>query len=684
MTVAVPIVSSWDGLNRRIILKQGVSDYFPIEDLYAEYRNERRTNELFRIWDALLRAEGNIPKGGGAFTPRYVVLLDGAKIVPYNETLQINQLGDIITDDPDTDPTLYDISGLTVAKPIFIKPSEAETIQLNNDSIVFSSFQGAVWYDVNSLYGDKGTGSQPNGNTERPVNDLNLVEEILAERGLNDVRLQSNTTIGAGIDFNHKIIHGLSHVFTNVVIEDAAAVDHATIIECVISGIMDGDTSLRNCVVNDITYLNGHIHDCALNGNIILGGNKDAYINNCTQLNINVMPNIDIGGAGQDLVMPNYVGAVSLSNLTGDNKIGIGVKGGQVNLDLTTITAGTIHVSGTGSVKDLATNEFLPSGTYNGMTLINETSEADIELEYSGVIYIDFTGEGTAGTADHVGTIAIPSSNLADAVLIGAKFNINSYHIAGTLVLDQDVSGFEFTSWKNGKIDLNNQLCEATRFREVKIYGICASLGLFFDCRVDTISNINGNFYRCYFLDTTPITVAVGATVMLDNCRSQIPGILSPVFDFSAGNISFNCRAYSGGIKIINSTDPNNVSTFEFIAGKMNMDASDTSGQFHVRGVVDCGGIDISVVDATIYDNGSLCRAKISDAVLDEIISEHTINGSLGKFISDILVESELVRKHVRNKSIANADKTHFDIYDDDDITVVDTIDISEDGLTRN
>jgi len=156
MSVLTPVVDSWDGINRLIYLKEGVSDYFPIEDIYHEYRYNRRTDEDLRKYEPLLRAEGNIPKGAGAFTPRYVVLLDGTKIVPYDEVLRINQLGDMITDDPDVDPSLYDTSTLTVPKVIFIKPSEAETILIE---VGMSSLEigQAVWNSLTLSYNLSGS-----------------------------------------------------------------------------------------------------------------------------------------------------------------------------------------------------------------------------------------------------------------------------------------------------------------------------------------------------------------------------------------------------------------------------------------------------------------------------------------------------------------------------------------------
>jgi hypothetical protein len=134
MTVAVPVVDSWDGINRLIYLKAGVADFLPIEDIYHEYRNARKLDESFRPFDALIRADGNIPKGGGKFTPRYVTLLLGTKIVPFDDTVEMYQLGEIITDNPDVDPTVFDTSTLTVAKVIYIQPSEAEIITIAGGS----------------------------------------------------------------------------------------------------------------------------------------------------------------------------------------------------------------------------------------------------------------------------------------------------------------------------------------------------------------------------------------------------------------------------------------------------------------------------------------------------------------------------------------------------------------------
>ena len=134
MSVANPVVESWDGANRRIYLKSGVEEYHPVTDIYAEYRNKRRTDESFRVWEPLVVAAGNIKKSTTKATPRYLVLLEGTKVVPYDEEGNLYQTGEMITDDPVSDPTIYDTAALVNSVRIFISPSEAEIIYVSTGS----------------------------------------------------------------------------------------------------------------------------------------------------------------------------------------------------------------------------------------------------------------------------------------------------------------------------------------------------------------------------------------------------------------------------------------------------------------------------------------------------------------------------------------------------------------------
>ena len=422
MSVLTPVVQTWDGANRLIYLKQGVSDFYPIEDIYHEYRYNRRTDEELRKYEPLLRAEGNVPKGAGAFTPRYVVLLDGTKIVPYDEVLRINQLGDMITDDADVDPSLYDVSTLTVPKVIFIKPSESETIQLNSEAIVYASFQGGVWLDPDSIYNDEGSASQPNGNTERPVNNLPLAVSIANTRGFDKIFVLKNITLDSGTDIENFTIVGKSRVNTKIIIDPSAQCSGLGIEKCNISGILDGNTRIKDCSVGDITYVNGHILNCGLYGTIILAGNEEAVLANCYTIDQDTPPIIDMGWSGQDLAMPNYSGIVTVKNLSSaTEEIGIGLNAGMVTLT-DTITAGTIIISGVGVLIDNSTGT-----TINTDGLMSKSEIANTVWDKQKADHIE---PGSYG------------NELATKADIGAATSTNqSTAISGSVIYGTNTSG---------------------------------------------------------------------------------------------------------------------------------------------------------------------------------------------------------------------------------------------------
>lgn len=135
MSVASPVIDYIDGATRRIYLLQGVTQFHPIDDIYTEYRNLRRTNESLRKWHPFLKADGNINKGGGKATPRYVTLLEGTRIVPYDENAQLIVSGECITDNPEVDSDIFYTDELTNPVKVYYAPSEAEIIFVGDQSV---------------------------------------------------------------------------------------------------------------------------------------------------------------------------------------------------------------------------------------------------------------------------------------------------------------------------------------------------------------------------------------------------------------------------------------------------------------------------------------------------------------------------------------------------------------------
>lgn len=597
MSVAVPVIDYIDGSTRRVYLRSGVVDFYPIEDIYHEYRYLRRTDESLRKWEALLKAEGNVPKGGGAFTPRYVVLLDGTKIVPFDEPSQLNQLGDMITDDPDTDATLYDISSLTTAKAIFIKPSEAETIQLNSAAIEFSSYNGGVTIDINS--GNSGT-LYPIGTDRKKVNNTEDALSIANSKGFNKLYIHSNLTVNSGLDYSGMVFQGRSHTNTVVQILDSANVQNVTMVEVDVSGVLDGGTDLNTCTVRSLVFFNGHIHNSALAGTIYMGGTEDALIRRSIQLTPDIIPIIDMLASNQNLIVVEYTGELHIHNLqNATSVVTVGLTAGSVILDSTNCTSGIIEVTGIGQLQDENGN-YINSGIWNGGVvikngLLNVSAIARSAREFIHLNVDAFVnGDGLANT---------PFNNLADAYAECINSRVHALIIAGTVVF----TGYNLDRFViRGKNPLNavcvlngaGNTTIRTEFSNLILTGRVEGSIYVTDCAIQTISNVGSDefptlFKTCIIRPDSGVTPVIQLRNdlttpqnihFIDN-DSGVPGTDTASLDFNGSNSPIAFRNYNGGLLFKNVTQYAS-HTFEMASGQLKLDtATCTDGIFIVRGV---------------------------------------------------------------------------------------------------
>jgi hypothetical protein len=90
-------------------------------------------------------------------------------------------------------------------------------------------------------------------------------------------------------------------------------------------------------------------------------------------------PTIDMAGDGAGLALRDYNGGIRITNKTGNSSVSIDLNSGQAILD-STVTGGTIVARGLGKLIDMAGND-IPSGTWNGATIINETINGSLNEE---------------------------------------------------------------------------------------------------------------------------------------------------------------------------------------------------------------------------------------------------------------------------------------------------------------
>lgn len=260
--------------------------------------------------------------------------------------------------------------------------SVSATLQ-EQESIAYSAFQNHVWVDV--VNGVPGT-DPPIGDRQHPVN--NILDAVTIDNGkFNQIGVLSDMEINSSVDLSHFLVEGASSVSTDIVIATGANVYGVVFLKCNISGILDGLNLLRNCTIGNLSYVNGQIHNSELGGRITLGGGTYALIANCNQLNPSVLPIIDMGITGQNLMMPDYSGYVGIQNFnSASNTAIIGISSGKVILYSDSVTQGTIKVSGDGSLEDENGN-IIRSGTWNtGVTIENTTGQGNLLTQSKKII----------------------------------------------------------------------------------------------------------------------------------------------------------------------------------------------------------------------------------------------------------------------------------------------------------
>lgn len=120
-----------DGENRLIYLDASTANasIHPI-DIFKEVRTMRKVDENLQKYKSFIRADGNVLKAGVKSTERYVTLLAGTRIVPYDTSHTLTLTGTIITDDGNEGIDCFNKTLLTLGSNVNINyfPPQVEVI----------------------------------------------------------------------------------------------------------------------------------------------------------------------------------------------------------------------------------------------------------------------------------------------------------------------------------------------------------------------------------------------------------------------------------------------------------------------------------------------------------------------------------------------------------------------------
>ncbi len=150
----MPLVQSTDYPNKRIYLgpdSVGI-DVLPI-DVYKEMRERRRLNEFDRQFSPMITAFGNDP-AGPTNTPRFTVLSQDVRIVPYDTSHSLSIIGSIIsTSESLAGRDLFDRSPLTTGIEVDVdyQPPQVEIIRIETGISGLTEQESNTLLNINSM-----------------------------------------------------------------------------------------------------------------------------------------------------------------------------------------------------------------------------------------------------------------------------------------------------------------------------------------------------------------------------------------------------------------------------------------------------------------------------------------------------------------------------------------------------
>lgn len=605
------------------------------EDLYSSGKKDWVINENLRKFIfPIVSVGGNELPGSKALGATFF-LASNWKIRPYeaNHKLIIN--GNLYSDDG-SDPFLNTIGTYTVRIIQQVSSLVDSTVQQLSE-IEYASFNNSVTIDMKN--GVEGTDYNC-GTLENPVNNMRDVLAIADKRGFEKIHVHGDLTLKEGDNVENFEFIGHGSFRTNIIIEPEALTLGCTFKKVNISGTLDGKSIIENCKVGDLDYVNGEIRSSRLVGPILLGGGANALIADCTA-DIPAVPTIiDMGGAGQDLFVSDWSGAIKFINMTGvTNKIGLQMDGGRVFID-SSVSAGFVGVVGIGEMFDSSTGtteinidgllskSMISSAVWDeniANHLIEGTTGNSVGVsQFNDFITIDVSG--VAGTAFPIGTKGTPVNNIPDAVLIATSMGINRFYFVSDFTFDNTImiANYELHGQGKNKTTLTFEwgcVVDHCSTHNAKVTGLSSGITELYNCLV---SNYGG-------ADLIPgdITVTLEDCIVDGNINipSNYSGVLKVMGCYTGGtaadssfitvdangaNFTMILKGHFGAIKVINNTHASSYYSMDYGSGRLELDSTVTAGTFVVRGDV---LITNNSTGTSINMDGALSKAVIADSV---------------------------------------------------------------------
>lgn len=329
---------TFDGENLIITLDSGVTNIDWI-DIYSDWKDWMLADPLNRGYPEAFRTTGGDPLNLLLDAGKYWFLRNdyGWRIKPPEEHITILAAGNLAPEDADIDmflPTAgaytTQILGLQPITQGFSVPLAIGLEQaLYNERVTIDVVDGVsgAGYDVDG---------NPIGTFKTPSNNIPDALLIAAARGFSDLIILGDITLDTGDNPEGMKISGQGTHRSTITINTGADVLDCLICDAAIQGTLDGVSTIEDCSINDLDFVNGEIKNCEWVGKITLGGSEEAHFSR-TRSGVpgTGTPELDCGGSGQGFQIRGHYGGIKVSNKTGPEPGSIDMDSGQIQLAAT-------------------------------------------------------------------------------------------------------------------------------------------------------------------------------------------------------------------------------------------------------------------------------------------------------------------------------------------------------------
>ena len=273
------------------------------------------------------------------------------------------------------------LQDVALVNQVSIRPNNSAGLQ-DLSTLLTASYGNTVFVDIAN--GQPGT-VIPLGTRQFPCNNLEDAVTIASTNSLSIIEFLSPTTL-TGTDFSagyHFTAESLAS--TVLTIEAGAEIAHCSFENIHVQGVLDGMNDFRNCILGSISYTNGNLMSCGIDGTITLGGNAQCSMIDCYSDiaggDEGQVVVIDMGGSGNSLAVRNYAGGLHISNWDGTaGAVSIDLNSGRAIID-PTVTGGVITIRGIGDVIDNSTG----TAVIQDLTINNSLDQIAVMTEQQKV-----------------------------------------------------------------------------------------------------------------------------------------------------------------------------------------------------------------------------------------------------------------------------------------------------------